>query len=336
MISITTVWSLVERVLRYALMATQHFSTFCYTFWSVSRVKHRARFGWGAAALSAMIGLVVIAPLLAPFDPYELSSIELRDARLPPAFFDAGTMRYLFGTDGQGRDILSALTHGARSTLLIGLTVTLIAGIIGTALGLAASAGGRLIDTIIMRAADIQLSYPAILVALLLDGVGRTIFAVGSSGLAELHANGSEYETRNVASFVIVIVALSMAYWPYFARTIRAAARVEWSKPYVGAAEAIGLRGFEILARYIWPNVRGQVIVLGTWTLSQAMACEATLSYLGVGLPGNVPSLGVMIRTGQSGLMMGEWWIAGLPTLVLVVLTVTVASIADRWRIILR
>jgi len=284
---------------------------YCTQFPPVAQV-HRS-----VAMLLIILAAVAAAPMLATFDPDNIGAIDLADARLPPLTRTAANRLHILGTDGQGRDILSGVLHGTRQTLTLALFSVLAGGCAGVAAGFLAALGGRFADAVIGRACDIQLAYPALLVALLFDGLARTAVA-GRDG--------------EVPDFWIVAIALAFAIWPHFARTVRALAAAELAKPYILAAVSIGLRDKEIVVRHIWPNIRGQVIVLGTWMLTQAVACEATLSFLGVGTSSTSPSLGTMIRIGHGELLSGAWWIAGIPMIVLVALVTTIALISDRLR----
>lgn len=272
---------------------------------------------------TAIFGLVVTvllfigafgAPWLAPHNPFDLASIELFDALLPPAWQDQGQLKYLLGTDNQGRDLFSSLLYGLRISLLIGFASVIVAMILGIGLGLLAGYVGGPIDSFIMRVADVQLSFPAILIALLIDGVAR---AVVPAHLLE-----------NIA-FPVLIGAIALAGWPQYARTVRGSTLVEKNKEYVQAAKVIGVSGPRIMFSHVLPNVLGPVLVLATVHLATAIITEATLSFLGVGVPPTSPSLGTLIRVGNDFLFSGEWWITIFPGALLVLLVLSVNLLGD-------
>ena len=270
------------------------------------------------AMVAAVIALVcvvcaVFAPWLAPHNPQDVASLQLMDARLPPAWVDEGQMRYLLGTDDQGRDILSSLMYGARISLLVGLASVLLSMVIGVGLGLLAGFVGGRVDSIIMRICDVMLSFPAILVALLIDGVGRAVFPNAHEALA----------------FTVLILAISLTGWVQYARTVRGSTLVERQKEYVQAARVIGVSPLRIMRRHVLPNVLGPVLVLATIQIATAIITEATLSFLGVGVPPTSPSLGTLIRIGQDFLFSGEWWITIFPGLVLVMIALSVNLLGD-------
>ena len=267
------------------------------------------------AAVVAVICLVcaVFAPWLAPHNPQDVASLQLMDARLPPAWVDEGQARYPLGTDDQGRDILSSLMYGARISLLVGLASVLLSLVIGVGLGLLAGFVGGRVDSIIMRICDVMLSFPAILVALLIDGVGRAMFPNAHEALA----------------FSVLILAISLTGWVQYARTVRGSTLVERQKEYVQAARVIGVSPLRIMRRHVLPNVLGPVLVLATIQIATAIITEATLSFLGVGVPPTSPSLGTLIRIGQDFLFSGEWWITIFPGLVLVMIALSVNLLGD-------
>jgi peptide/nickel transport system permease protein len=267
------------------------------------------------AAVIALICVVcaVFAPWLAPHNPQDVASLQLMDARLPPAWVDDGQARYLLGTDDQGRDILSSLMYGARISLLVGLASVLLSVVIGVGLGLLAGFVGGRVDSIIMRICDVMLSFPAILVALLIDGVGRAMFPNAHETLA----------------FTVLILAISLTGWVQYARTVRGSTLVERQKEYVQAARVIGVSPLRIMRRHVLPNVLGPVLVLATIQIATAIITEATLSFLGVGVPPTSPSLGTLIRIGQDFLFSGEWWITIFPGLVLVMIALSVNLLGD-------
>ena len=264
-----------------------------------------------------MILAAIFAPFIAPHDPFNLASIDLMDASLPPAWYHEGDPKFLLGTDDQGRDILSTILFGARISLLVGFSSVIFSMLVGITLGLVSGYVGGRTDAIIMRIADVQLSFPAILIALLIDGVARGIIP------KELHADISIY---------VLIFAIGISGWVQYARTVRGSTLVEKSKEYVQAARVIGIRPFTILRRHILPNVMGPVMVIATIHLAIAIITEATLSFLGVGVPPTTPSLGTLIRIGNEYLFSGDWWITIFPGITLVVLVLAVNLLGDWMR----
>ncbi len=254
------------------------------------------------------------APWIAPHNPFDLSSIQLLDALLPPVWESEGTAQYLLGTDNQGRDLFSMLLYGTRISLLIGFASVLLSMMVGIILGLIAGYVGGRTDAIIMRIADIQLSFPAILIALLIDGVARA--AVPQHLLDSI-------------AFPVLIGAIAMAGWPQYARTVRGSTMVEKNKEYVLAARVIGVSGGRTMISHVLPNVLGPVLVLATVHLATAIITEATLSFLGVGVPPTSPSLGTLIRVGNDFLFSGEWWITIFPGVMLIILVLSVNLLGD-------
>lgn len=281
-------------------------------WWSFTRSK--LIMASAAITLLFFIGAVG-APLIAPHDPFNLASLELSDAFLPPAWDAAsGTAKYLLGTDDQGRDVLSAIMYGARTSLLVGFLAVVFAMFLGIALGLIAGYVGGAVDALIMRVADVQLSFPAILIAMLVDGVSRGL--LGS-------------DKRDNSALIVLIIAIGLSYWVQYARTVRGSVLVEKNKEYVQAARVIGLPSFLIALRHVLPNVLGPVLVIATINLALAIITEATLSFLGVGLPQTQPSLGTLINIGQKFLFSGEWWIAIFPGAALAILVLAVNLLGD-------
>ena len=217
------------------------------------------------------------------------------------------------GTDAQGRDILSALMYGTRISLMVGVASVIVSMLIGVALGLIAGYAGGKTDALIMRVCDVMLSFPAILVALLVDGVGRAIFPAAHDSLA----------------FAVLIVAISLTGWVQYARTVRGSTLVERNKEYVQAARVIGVPPLRLMRRHVLPNVLGPVTVLATIQVATAILIEATLSFLGVGMPVTSPSLGTLIRVGNDFLMSGEWWITIFPGAVLVLIALSINLLGD-------
>ena len=267
------------------------------------------------AAVMALVCAVcaVFAGWIAPHNPLDLASLDLIDARLPPAWIDEGRAKYLLGTDDQGRDILSSLMYGARISLFVGLASVVVSMVVGVGLGLLAGFVGGRVDSFIMRVCDVMLSFPSILIALLIDGVGRAMFPNAHDTLA----------------FTVLILAISLTGWVQYARTVRGSTLVERQKEYVQAARVIGVSPLRIMRRHVLPNVLGPVLVLATIHIATAIITEATLSFLGVGVPPTSPSLGTLIRVGQDFLFSGEWWITIFPGVVLVMIALSVNLLGD-------
>jgi len=261
-----------------------------------------------------MFAAAAFAPLVAPHDPFDLASLSLLDSLLPPAWAEGGNTSYLLGTDDQGRDLLSAIIYGTRISLAVGFASVILAAFIGISLGLLAGYVGGAVDTLIMRIADVQLTFPAILIALLIDGTARGLFP----GLS-----------REDSAFYVLTLAIGLSFWVQYARTVRGSTLVEANKEYVMAAKLIGLPRFVIMVRHVLPNVLGPVLVIATINLALAIITEATLSFLGVGVPATQPSLGTLIRIGQDFLFSGEWWITIFPGIALAILVLAVNLLGD-------
>ena len=275
----------------------------------------RSRITIIAAALTLIIVLAaVLARWIAPHDPSDLRTLSLLDSHLPPAWLTGGDPNYLLGTDDQGRDILSTILYGTRLSLAVGVLSVVFAAVLGIALGLVAGYAGGAIDTLIMRIADVQLTFPAILIALLIDG---TVQALA----------GQQRNEQSV--FWVLVVSIGLSFWVQYARTVRGSTLVEKNKDYVLAARLIGIRPSLILFRHVLPNVMGPVLVIATINLALAIILEATLSFLGVGLPPTEPSLGTLIRIGNNFLFGGEWWIAIFPGITLALLVLAVNLLGD-------
>jgi peptide/nickel transport system permease protein len=269
----------------------------------------------GAAVLATiLVGAAMLAPVLAPHNPYDLKSLDLLDADLPPAWLARGDGRFLLGTDDQGRDILSTILYGTRASLLIGLASVALAIVLGVTLGLVAGYAGGRTDSVIMRVADVQLTFPAILIALLVDGVALALF--------------KDYRLEG-GKFWILVLSIGLAYWVQYARTVRGVTMVERNKEYVEAARLIGLRPVKIMFQHILPNVMSSVLVIATINLALAIITEATLSFLGVGLPATEPSLGTMIQVGNKYLFSGSWWMVAFPGVTLALLALAVNLLGD-------
>ncbi len=267
------------------------------------------------AAFVTAICLVgaLLAPLIAPHDPFDLSSITIMDSLVPPAWEAGGDPRFLLGTDDQGRDLFSAIMYGARISLAVGFASVALAAAIGITLGLVAGYLGGMTDTVIMRIADVQLTFPAILIALLIDGSVHAMMDV----------------TREQSAFWVLVVSIGLSFWVQYARTVRGSTLVERDKEYVQAARVIGVHPVVIMIRHVLPNVMGPVLVIATINLALAIITEATLSFLGVGIPATQPSLGTLIRIGQDFLFSGEWWITIFPGAALAILVLAVNLLGD-------
>jgi peptide/nickel transport system permease protein len=268
-----------------------------------------------AAALTVLcVAGAALAPWIAPQNPFDMAGLDLNNAFLPPAWSESGRAAFLLGTDNQGRDILSTILHGARVSLVVGLASVLLALLLGVTLGLLAGYFGGRLDAFIMRVADVQLSFPAILIALLIDGVTRIALSA---------------EAHDALALAVLVVAIGLSRWVDYARTVRGSTLVEKSKEYVQAARVIGRRPLAILLSHVLPNVMGPVLVIATINIGIAIITEATLSFLGVGVPATTPSLGTLIRVGNEFLYSGEWWITVFPGAALVILVLSVNLLGD-------
>ena len=270
---------------------------------------------WISAAVLLLLFLgALFAPFIASVNPFDLESLDVMDAHLPPAWVDGSDARFILGTDDQGRDLFSAILYGLRLTLAISLTSVVLSIVIGVAIGVFSGFIGGWVDVALMRLCDVMLSFPAILVALLTDGILRSIFP------------GAEHESL---SYVVLIFALTLSGWVPYARTVRGLTMVEKGKEYVVAAEVIGEKYSLIMKRHIFPNVLGPVFVLAAVNVATAVMTEATLSFLGVGVPPTTPSLGTLIRIGNDYLFSGEWWISIFPGVVLIAAVLAVNLLGD-------
>jgi peptide/nickel transport system permease protein len=268
-----------------------------------------------AAAVTLLcVAGAVLAPWIAPQNPFDMAGLDLNNAFLPPAWTETGRTAFLLGTDNQGRDILSTILHGARISLVVGLASVLLALFLGVSLGLISGYFGGRVDAIVMRIADVQLSFPAILIALLIDGVARIALSA---------------EAHDALAVAVLVVAIALSKWVDYARTVRGSTLVEKNKEYVQAARVIGRRPLAILLSHVLPNVMGPVLVIATINIGIAIITEATLSFLGVGVPPTTPSLGTLIRVGNEFLYSGEWWITVFPGAALVVLVLSVNLLGD-------
>src|SRR5213594_3783358 len=262
-----------------------------------------------ALVLFVCLAAALFAPWIAPHNPFDLATLNLTDALAPPHGMEGARPEYLLGTDDQGRDVLSAIMFGTRISLLVGVAAVALAVAMGVSLGLVSGYSGGRLDAFIMRAADVQLSFPAILIALLIDGVARAVLPRNA------HSD---------VALIVLVVAIGVSNWPQYARTVRGSTLVEKNKEYVQAARVIGISPLGIMRRHLLPNVLGPVLVLATINIATAIITEATLSFLGVGVPPTRPSLGTLIRIGNEFLYSREWWITVFPGLALVVLVLSV------------
>ena len=269
-----------------------------------------------AAVVAAVMVLgAVLAPLIAPYDPFDLKTLDLNNSLLPPVWTAQGSSAYLLGTDDQGRDVLSTILYGSRISLLVGVASVALAMGLGIGLGLLSGYLGGRLDAFIMRVADVQLSFPAILIALLINGVARAVLP---------------HDTNiDAMALAVLIGSIGLANWVQYARTVRGSTMVEKSKEYVQAARVIGVSPPKIMLRHVLPNVRGPVLVIGTINVATAIITEATLSFLGVGVPPTSPSLGTMINTGNNFLYSGEWWLVIFPGAALILLCMSVNLLGD-------
>ncbi len=274
------------------------------------------------AIIAATITVVFIvacfaAPLIAPFNPFDPAQISLWDGKLPPVWADGGRAEYLLGTDDQGRDLLSTILYGGRLSIIVGLAAVFLGMLLGVVLGVVAGYFGGAVDALIMRIADVQLTIPGILLAILINGIGRAALPL---------------ELRQEFAIYVVIIAIGLTDWPQFARVTRGATLVEGQKEYVMAARVIGLPSWLIIFRHVLPNTLRPVLVLATIGLALAIIAEATLSFLGQGIPPTTPSLGTLIRVGNEYLFSGLWWITFFPALALVILVFAVNLLGDWMR----
>jgi len=271
------------------------------------------------AILAALLAVICVAgaifsPWLAPHNPFDLKTLNLMDSLLPPAWLPEGRSSYPLGTDNQGRDILSAIMYGARISLLVGIGAVIFSLVLGVGLGLIAGYMGGRIDAFIMRVADVQLSFPAILIALLIDGVARLLV---------------QKDAHDQIAIYVLVLAIGFSGWVQYARTVRGSTMVEKNKEYVQAARIMGRHPIAIMFHHVLPNVTGPVLVLATLHIGTAIITEATLSFLGIGVSPTQPSLGTLIRIGNDFLFSGEWWITVFPGIALVVMVLSINLLGD-------
>jgi len=276
--------------------------------------RHRPDVVVWSVVLLVIVFAAIFAPWVAPHNPFDLATLNIGDALTPPAWAPGGNRTYLLGTDDQGRDVLSTIIFGSRMSLLVGVLATLLAMVAGVTLGLVSGYAGGKVDALIMRIADVQLAFPAILIALLVDGVARAVF-----------------KTRftDQLAFYVIVIAIASSGWVRYARTVRGSTLVERSREYVQAARVIGRHPLAIMFTHVLPNALNPVLVLVTLHVSEAIITEAILSFLGVGVPPTQPSLGTLIRIGNDFLFSGEWWITVFPGAALVILVLAINVLGD-------
>jgi peptide/nickel transport system permease protein len=268
----------------------------------------------GAVVLVVILFGVAFAPWLARTNPYDLASLDLLDSHLPPAWLAGGDPRFWLGTDGQGADVLSLVLYGLRASLIVGVLAVTLSVAMGTTLGILAGFTGGWIDALVMRVADVQFTFPAILLALLIGGISRMLL---------------DEQARAASALILVVASLGVSHWPHFARLVRGATMVERGRDYVAAARLIGHGPLHIMTRSILPNVLNAVFVLATLDIAFAIMGEATLSFLGFGLPPTQPSLGTLIRLGYGNLFSGEWWEVIFPSVTLIILVMAINAVGD-------
>ncbi|MFT4836087.1 MAG: peptide/nickel transport system permease protein [Psychromonas sp.] len=256
----------------------------------------------------------LFAPLIAPTDPYDLTSISLMDSELPPAWMAEGDTNFLLGTDDQGRDIFSTILYGSRLSLTIGFLAVGLQLILGIVIGLSSGYFGGRIDSFLMRFADVQLSFSTLMVAIIVSAIFKASF-------------GNEFYSEYAVIMLVVIIGI--AEWPQYARTIRASVLAEKEKEYVEAAQVMGFKAGRIMFRHILPNCLSPILVISTVQVANAIMSEAALSFLGLGLPVDQPSLGALISIGFKYIFSGAWWITLFPGIVLVTLVLVINLLGD-------
>ena len=275
----------------------------------------RSRLTMVAAIVTVLFFLLAIfAPVLSVQDPFDPAQLQLMNSRIAPLWITEGQSPFLLGTDEQGRDVFSAILYGLRISLTVGVLGVLFSGTLGITLGLIAGYVGGAVDGLIMRIADVQLTFPAILIALLINGVVKSVF-------------GNRLDA--MSTLAVLVFAIGLSFWVQYARTVRGSVMVEKNKDYVAAAQLIGLPAPVIMLRHVLPNAMGPVLVIATINLALAIITEATLSFLGVGLPDTMPSLGTLIRIGNNYLFSGEWWIVAFPGIALAALILSINLLGD-------
>lgn len=268
----------------------------------------------GATILAILILTALLAPLIAPQNPYDGAQLDMWKAELPPIWHEGGELPYLLGTDTQGRDMLSAILYGTRISIVIGIASVVLSLVIGLIAGLVAGFFGGFIDNLLMRVGDVMLSIPTILVAILVSTVVRQMLPES---------------LREIGASAVLVFAIALSSWVQYARTVRAQAIVETGKDYVQAAKLIGVPARRIMAKHILPNTLTPIMVAATLNFGMAILTEATLSFLGIGMPPSQPSLGTLIRIGNQFLFSGSWWIVLFPVIQLCLLVVAVNLLGD-------
>jgi peptide/nickel transport system permease protein len=258
--------------------------------------------------------LAILSPLIAPFDPYDLRQLDLMDSELPPVWIEDSDSRFLFGTDDQGRDLWSTILYGMRVSVLIGLFAGLFQGTIGITIGLVSGYMGGKVDSILMRIADVQLSFSTLMVAIIVLAIVKSAF---------------DGETYSSWAMVILILVIGLSEWPQIARTVRSSVLAEKEKEYVDAAHVMGFGSVRIMFKHILPNCLSPIFVISTVQIANAIITEAALSFLGLGMPVTEPSLGSLISIGKEYLFSGSWWITLIPGLFLIVIVITINLMGD-------
>jgi peptide/nickel transport system permease protein len=275
----------------------------------------RSKLTMAAAIVTLLFFLLAIfASLLSVQNPFDPAQLQLMNSRIPPLWTADGQSPFLLGTDEQGRDVLSAILYGLRISLAVGIAGVVFAGALGIALGLIAGYFGGAVDSVIMRIADVQLTFPAILIALLVNGIAKSVL-------------GNRLD--ETSTFGVLVVAIGLSFWVQYARTVRGSVMVEKNRDYVAAAQLIGLPAPTIMLRHVLPNTMGPILVIATINLALAIITEATLSFLGAGMPDTMPSLGTLIRIGNNYLFAGEWWIVAFPGIALASLILSINLVGD-------
>jgi peptide/nickel transport system permease protein len=272
------------------------------------------------AILLVLLVTGLLAPVFSPYDPYDPANIDIMNSELPPSWTEDGDAAFLLGTDIQGRDLLSTMIYGLRLSILIGCGAVVLQGCLGVVVGLLAGYLGGKIDAVLMRIADIQLSFPYLMVAIFISAIFQLAFGIG------------RYEDLAVP---LLIVIIGLAEWPVYARTVRAAVMGEKNKEYVEAARVIGLNRWRIMFRHVLPNTMTSVLVISTIQVANAVMSEAALSFLGLGMPVTKPSLGSLIRSGFEYIFSGSWWITLFPGIFLVLLVLVINLLGDWLRDVL-
>jgi peptide/nickel transport system permease protein len=267
-----------------------------------------------AGIVLLLVLAALLAPVLAAQNPFDPAQLDLMNSRISPLWTAEGQKPFLFGTDEQGRDVFSAILYGMRISLIVGILGVALAAVLGIGLGLVAGYVGGAVDSLIMRIADVQLTFPAILIALLIDGVVKSLL-------------GNHLDATTM--LMVLVIAIGLSFWVQYARTVRGSVMVEKNKDYVAAAQLIGLPARVIMLRHVLPNTMGPILVIATINLALAIITEATLSFLGSGMPDTMPSLGTLIRIGNNYLFSGEWWVIAFPGIALASLILSINLVGD-------